>query len=151
MENEKLDPEQTYKTTMVVWFALLMSQFMFLFMIFVVRSELFRFDFSGPLLGENPLVVFVAAAVSITTLILSFVLKKKFLTQAVTEQKVGLVQTATIVGCALAEVSSLLGVVLALGFGFKLFFVFSALGIIGTLLHFPKREDAHAASSNARL
>jgi len=151
MENDKLNPEQTYKTMMIVWFAILMSQIMFVFIIFVVKSELFRFDFSGPLLGSNPPVVLIAAGISIITLIASFVLKKKFLAQAVAEQKVALVQTATIVGCAFAEVSSLLGLMLAFAFDFKLFFVFSAFGIIGTLLHFPKRDDAHAASYKAGL
>ena len=136
-----------YQTLVIIWGALLMSQFMFLVIIFVTKPELYNFDFSKPLLGgENFVVIILLAILGISTFLLSFVLKKKFLAQAVNEQKPALVQTAMIVGCALCEATTLFGLVLAFAFSYQYFFAWFALGILGIILHFPKRDNLFAAS-----
>lgn len=146
MDKGKSSSEQIYKTSVVIWFAILMSQVMFLVIVFVVKPELFRFDLGAPILGSNAEFVIAAVAVATVSLTASSALKKKFLALSVAEQKPSFFLIATIISVALAEVSSIIGVVLAFIFDYQFFFVFSALGIIGTLLHFPKRVDAHAAS-----
>ena len=42
MQNTK--SEDTYKTLVILWFALLMSQVMFLVVIFFAKPEIFKFD-----------------------------------------------------------------------------------------------------------
>lgn len=149
MQNEKINPEGAHVTLLTVWGALLMSQFLFLVIVFFAKPELFKFDFTKPLLGENAIIVIALAAVSLADLVISIVIRKKFVERAVTEQNIGLVQTGMIIGCALAEAISLLGLLLAFVFDYQYFFLFSILGIIGILLHFPKRGDIHAASYKA--
>lgn len=120
---------------------------MFLVILFTTKPELFKFDFSKPLLdGENSIVVIALAILGIVTFLLSFVLKKKFLAQAVNEQKTELVQTAMIIACALCEATTLFGLVIAFAFTYQYFFAWFALGILGIILHFPKRDDLFAAS-----
>ncbi|MBL8180127.1 MAG: hypothetical protein JNL64_00780 [Blastocatellia bacterium] len=138
--------EQSYRTLLIIWAALLFSQFMFVVLIWFSKPELFKFDFSQPLLGDNAVIVGVFAMLSFSDIVISLILRKKTLERSVAEQSIPLVQTAMIIGCALSEAISLFGVMLAFAFNYQYFFVFSILGVIGILLHFPRRSDVHAAS-----
>ena len=138
--------EQSYKTLLIIWVALLISQLMFVVLIWFTKPELFKFDFSQPLLGDNALIVGLFAMLSISDIAIGLVLRKKTLERSVAEQSIPLVQTAMIIGCALSEAISLFGVMLAFAFNYQYFFLFSILGVIGILLHFPRREELHAAS-----
>ena len=146
MKNEKINAEGAYKTLVIIWFALLMSQVMFLVVIFIAKPEVFKFDFTKPLLGENAPIVIVLAVLAVANFGLSFVMKKRSYQQAIAEQKIQYVQTGLILACALCEVISLLGIVLAFAFAYQYFFAWSALGIFGIILHFPKRDTVIAAS-----
>lgn len=138
--------EQSYKTIMIIWFALLVSQIMFLVVIFATKPELFKFDFSKSLAGENAIIVIAFAALAITNLGLSFIMKKRSFEQAVEKQDIAYVQTGVIIACAFCEAISLLGMVLAFAFSYQYFFAWIALGILGIILHFPRRDDVIAAS-----
>ena len=144
MQNQ--NAEAAYKNLLIIWAALLFSQILFVGMIWFMKPELFRFDFSKPILGDNAIVVGLLAMLSVSDLAISFILRKKTLERSVAEQSIPLVQTAMIIGCALCEAISLFGVMLAFAFNYQYFFVFSILGAIGVLLHIPKRSDVHAAS-----
>ncbi|MGC2235582.1 MAG: hypothetical protein WA584_05450 [Pyrinomonadaceae bacterium] len=146
MQNQNISVEQAYRTLVIIWAALLMSQFLFLVIIYVVKPEVFRFDFSKPLLGENAVFVIALAGISVLNFAMSFVLRKKFLNQAAAEQKIHLVQTAMIAGCALCESISLFGLLLVFLQSYQYFFLFFALAILGFILHFPRRENLIAAS-----
>ncbi len=144
--NQTGNVEQSYRTLIVIWFALLNSQLLLLVVLYFARPEIFRFDFSKSLLGENSAMVILLAVLAVSTFLLSFVLRRKFINQAINEQKVELVQTAVIIGCALCEAISLFGLVLAFAQNYQYFFLWFALGILGTILHFPRRENLIAAS-----
>lgn len=146
MQNEKTNVEGTYKTLVIIWFALLMSQIMFLVVIFMTKPEVFKLDFSKPLLGENAVLVIAFAVLALVNFGLSFVMKKRSYEQAATEQKIAFVQTGLIIACALCEAISLLGMVLVFAFSYQFFFLWFALGIFGILLHFPRRDSVIAAS-----
>ncbi len=146
MQNQNINVEQAYRTLVIIWAAPLMSQFLFLVIIYAVKPEVFRFDFSKPLLGAEPVFVLVLAGISIINFAMSFVLRKKFLNQSVAEQKIPLVQTAMITGCALCESISLFGLLLVFLQSYQYFFLFFALAILGFILHFPRRENLIAAS-----
>jgi len=146
MQNEKSNVEGQYQTLAIIWFSLLVSQFMFLVVLFFAKREIYNFDFSKSPLGENPMIIVVFAVLGLSTFLISFVLRKKFLDQATGEQKPALVQTALVVGCALCEATTLFGLVLAFAFDYQFFFLWFALGILGIILHFPKRDNLIAAS-----
>lgn len=146
MQNQNSNVEGQYKLLAIIWLALLASQLMFLVIVFVVRPEAFRFDLSKSPLGENPLMTLMLAVLAISNFALSFVFKRKYLNQAIGEAKPALVQTAMILGVALCESISLFGMVLAFTFSYQYFFLWFALGIAGTILHFPKRDNLIAAS-----
>ena len=146
MQNQNSNVETAYQTITIVWFALLVSQVLLLVVIFFAKPEVFRFDFSKSLLGENAIMTGMFALLAISNLLMSFVLSRRYINQAIAEQKPSLVQTAMIIGCALCEGISLFGVVMAFAFGYQYFFLWFALGILGTILHFPKRDNLIAAS-----
>jgi hypothetical protein len=146
MQNENISSEQTYKTLLTLWFSLFMSQFMFLLVIFMVKPEVFQFDLAKPLLGENGIIIILFAFIAIANLILSFFFKKRFINEAIEKQSVDFVQRAMIIGCALCESVSLFGFILAFIFDYQYFFIWFALGIVGMIFHFPKRENLHLAT-----
>ncbi len=146
MRDQKLNVEGQYRILTFVWIALLFSQLLLLVVVFFARPEAFRFNLSKPPLGESPLITIMFALLAVSNLVLSFVLRRKYLKRAVAEQKTELVQTATITGCALCEAISLFGLVMAFAFSYQYFFLWFALGILGTILHFPKRDNLIAAS-----
>lgn len=144
MKNSNI--KQNYKTLAIIWFALLSSQIMFLVISFVAKPDLYKFDFSKPIFGENAMIVGAFAFLAIVNFALSFVMKNRSYQQAVAEQNIALVQTGLIIACAFCEAISLLGLVLAFAFSYQYFFAWIALGIVGILLHFPRRDDVIAAS-----
>ncbi len=144
-QNSNIEPQ--YKTLTMIWAALLSSQFLFLVVLYFAKPEVFRFDFSKPLLdGENSFIIIAFALVGVSTFLMSFVMKSKFIKQAIDGQNVGLIQTAMIIGCALCEATTLFGLILAFAFSYQYFFLWFALGILGIILHFPRRENLVAAS-----
>ncbi len=146
MQNDKVNLEGVFHTMMIVWASLAISQFVFPVIVFASKPELLRFDLKPPLFGDHVIEIGTIGVVSLVSLISSFTLRKRFNNQAAATQNVGLVQTAMIFGCAFCELVSLFGIFVAFVFDFRFFYAFSALGILGTLLHFPRRNDLHAAS-----
>ena len=57
------------------------------------------------------------------------------------------VQTGLVLGCALSEVSSVLGIVLALVWNYHYFFLWLALGTLGILINFPRKSSLDAAAA----
>jgi hypothetical protein len=144
--SQKANSEQAYRTLAIIWFALLASQFMFLVITFFSKPDLFKFDSGKPLLGDNTAIIVAFVFLAITNFALSFVMKKRSFEQAIAEQNIAYVQTGLIIACAFCEVISLLGIVLAFAFSYQYFFAWFALGILGILLHFPRRDNVIAAS-----
>lgn len=134
-----------YKTLVVIWFSLLASQIVFLGFVYYIRPELFSFDPSRSILGDAPLVTVVFGAIALLFLILSFVLSRQHMRRAEQDKDAGCVQTGLVLGCALAEVPSLLGLVLALAFSHPYFYLWIIVGVVGILLHFPRRGNLDAA------
>lgn len=141
MNNKPSNLVARYKTLLVLWAALLISQFVLLLVVFVTKDKLFRFDFSQPIYGPSAAMILGFAVAAVTCFFFSFAFKKRFFQRAEEEQDPDLVQTGFIIACALCEASTLFGLALAFGFEYQYFFAWFALGIIGILLHFPRRAD----------
>lgn len=150
MEN-KPNIEVIHKTMSMIWLALFSAQVMFIIVALVAKPELARFDLSRPLLGENPPVIILFAALSLILVAGSFIVKSVFIRRAAAEQQPALVQTAMIVACAMCEAASLFGVVLAFSFTFQYFFAFIAAGMAGMAFHFPSRTALMNASFGKKL
>ena len=146
MGNQNPNVESQYRTMTILWLALFNAQLMLLVVLFFAKREIFSFDFAKSPLGENSAMIIAFAVLGIATFLSSFVLRKKFVSQAISERKASLVQTGLIIACALCEATTLLGLVLAFAFNYQFFFLWFALGILGVILHFPKHDDLIAAS-----
>ncbi len=85
--NQNQNIEQSYRTLVIIWFALLNSQLLLLVVLYFAKPKIFEFDFSKSHFSESSILVIVLAALGILTFLLSFVLSRKFINQAVSEQK----------------------------------------------------------------
>ena len=72
-----------YKTLVVLWFALLSSQILFLVVVYLAKPELFAFDPSRSLLTDEPLITLVFGGIALVFLILSFVLSQQHMRRAI--------------------------------------------------------------------
>ena len=150
MNNEKPNVEGQYKTMIIIWAALLMSQVMFVVMLVFTKPNLFKFDFSKPVAGASGPMVLGFAVAAVTAVLFSFAFRKRLNQRAVAAQDTGQVQSALIIALALCEASSLFGLTLAFAFDYQYFFLWFILGVLGMILHFPRREHLHAAAYQSR-
>ena len=145
--------EGQYHTMIVIWASLLMSQLIFLVLVYFTRPQLFRFDFAQPVLGESgrgsgstPALIIGFAVAAVTAVLFSFAFKRRLNERAAAEQNPAHVQTGLIIALALCEAPGLFGLALAFAFDYPYFHAWTALAILGMLLHFPKRDPLHAAA-----
>ena len=134
-----------YQTLLILWAALLFSQIIFIVMLFFVKPNLFRFDFSESPLEPSGAMILGFAVAAVTCVVISFAFKRRLYERAVAEQDPAQVQSGLIIALALCEASSLFGLVLAFAFDYPYFFLWFILGIFGMLLHFPRQTDLLAA------
>lgn len=142
----KQNVEQLYRTSLIVWSAFLISQSVFFMVLYFVKPELFKFDFSKPILGENLVIVAAFGFMAIVNLFVGLFLKMQTINRAIEEQSPPQLQTAMILGLAFCESIGIFGFVLAMGFSYQYFFFWSILAIIGMFFHYPKRQNFHDAS-----
>ncbi len=127
-----------YRTMLILWFALLMNAGVF-------------FAFSillGPEIGvaPNALLTAVLTALGILLVVLSFPVKWKLLKRSMERQDVQLVQKALIIACVMCEASALLGLMARFLVAGRQYYQLFLIAVIGTGLHFPRREDILAAT-----
>jgi F0F1-type ATP synthase membrane subunit c/vacuolar-type H+-ATPase subunit K len=144
--NNNVNIGGAYQTLTILWFAMLMSQFIFLIVIFFAKPKAYHFDSSNLFGGEISILIPILAVAGIICFAMSFVFRSKTINQAINEQNLGLVQTGLILGCAFSEAVSIFGLVIAFTTGSSLFLLWFALGILGIILSFPKRDNLIAAS-----
>ena len=134
-----------YQSLVIIWAAILMSQIMFLIVLFVTKKELFEFRFDQPFTGQSGSMILGFAVVALTCVGFSFAFKRRFFERALEQHEPKLIQTGTIIALALCEASSLIGLCLAFAFDYQYFFGWFILGIAGILFHFPRQNDLLAA------
>lgn len=135
---EPVTLDARYRTMVTLWFGLFFSIVMFFLFAFMISpSEDVR---------ENRTVSLVLAVIGTLSVIASFFVKQRILSQAVERQNVAMVQSGMIVAAALSEVAAILGLVDYLFTGNRLYYLLMIVAIIGSLLNFPKRNHLLAAS-----
>ena len=131
-----------YRTMLTLWFALFMSIGLYFAVSLFMTPRI-----SNPS-ETQPTTIFVAVftALGAVFVLLSFVVKRKLLQRSVERSDVALVQKALIFACAMCEVAALLGLVERFMFDSRAYYLLFVISAIGTLLHFPKRENLVAAA-----
>lgn len=140
-----------YQTLVVIWFALLTSQFVFFLLIWFIKPELVSARYLSAnsiseVLGTQPLITLVFAGSALIFFLLSQVIARQHMRRAVRDRDASCIQTGLVIGCALSEISSILGVILALLFSYPYFYLWIALGTLGVLMNFPRRSNLDAAT-----
>jgi len=136
-----------YQTLVVIWLALLASQVIFFAVVWFAKPEIFSAKARGSILDDLPFVTLVFAVIAILFFVLSLVLSRQYMRRAAQDRDAGCVQTGLVLGCALSEIPSILGLVLAFVFSHPYFYLWLALGALGIFLHFPRKGNLDAASS----
>jgi multisubunit Na+/H+ antiporter MnhG subunit len=132
------DIEPRMRTMRTIWSAMLMSiGFYYAFTFFAKRPENVE---------PNSTLFLVLVGIALSTVLISFPVKNKLISQAIEQQHVPLVQQAYIVAWALSEVPALLGLLDFYLTGNRYFYVLFLIAVFAQLLHFPRREHVINAS-----
>ncbi len=126
-----------YRTMVTLWFGLFFS---------IVVFFLFALLTSPAEATENSTVSLVLAIIGTLAVIASYLVKQRFLSQAVEKQNVAMVQTGMIVAAALTEIAAMLGLLDHFTTGNRWYYLLMIVAVIGALLNFPKRDHLLAAS-----
>jgi amino acid transporter len=135
--NAQLDAK--HRVMVILWVALVSALgFYYLLSLFVPGPETEN--------DQVPMVTLVLTAVGISLLVISLVVKARFIKQAEEKQTPALVQTGLIVSLALCEAIGLLGLLDHFLTGNRYYFVMFIIAVIGMLFHFPRRSQLALAS-----
>lgn len=144
-----------YQTLLVIWLALLMSQVFFIAVAYVIKPELLSPEYLSAsftqLAGPKPLIVIVFAASALVFFLLSQAIARQHMRRALRDHDATCIQTGLVIGCALSEISSILGLILALAWEYPYFYLWIALGTLGILMNFPRRSNLTAATYESTL
>ena len=141
--NIDVGTKAVYYVFVCLWAAILVSQFLFLLIIYFVKPDIF--DAEAP---SQPFdIVYVLATLSAILLVGSFVIRKVLLSYATSSKSVAPVFVASILGCSLCDAVSLFGLMSAFVADYPFFFVFFIAGIGGAIFHIPSRSALSAATA----
>lgn len=126
-----------YRTLLFLWIAFLptIAFYFVLTLLLPTREE-----------PENRLLTIVFSAISAFLVVVSFPVKKVFLSRSVETQQAGLVNTGFILAMVLCEAAGLFALLDTFISHDRYYFILLALAFIGLLLHFPRRSQVEAAS-----
>jgi hypothetical protein len=126
-----------YRTLLILWFAFLSSIVVFfaLSLVFPRHED-----------AENRLLTILFNAAGALLVVISFPVKRNFLSRSVELQQVPLVNTGFILAAAFCEAAALFGLLDLLGAQDRYYFILIALAFVGLLLHFPRRSYLESAS-----
>jgi O-antigen/teichoic acid export membrane protein len=130
--------EALYRTQFIIWLAILFTVCMFLFVTMLIEVPANRSD--------DTALVWILLAVSISTIILSFVLRRRFRAQAIEKQNPGLLQTGLIIALSLCEVAGMFGMFVFFVNGTPFYYLFFIISALGILLHMPRQDHIRAAT-----
>lgn len=136
--NETNQPniEMRHRTLLILWFAMCMSQLMFLVLV--------QFTPQPP--TGNVRLSLILNSLAVVPVAISFLVKQRMLELGINEQKVEQVHTAYVVSWALSEVAGLLGLLDHFLNGSRYYYVGFMFAGFGLLLHFPRKQHLLDAS-----
>lgn len=137
---KKADVRQFHLVLLLIWTVLFMSQFLFFAAIYYNRPEIFAPATDAPLLGDAPFLVVLFAFLALIDLGIAGFVRRKGISEAIESKDPKTLQTSLVIGCALCEAISILGMFLAFGFNYQYFYIWFILGAIGIIKQFPRRS-----------
>ncbi|MET0624451.1 MAG: hypothetical protein ABW250_15830 [Pyrinomonadaceae bacterium] len=130
------------RTMRIIWGAFLMAVGLFVLVTRLARPD---DEAVAEMDGGNTTLLYVLAALALSTVVASFVLKAGFYSRAAAQQQPGVLQTGFIVAMALCESAVLFGLVGVFTTWNDYAYLLFALGALGEVLHFPRREQLMSA------
>ena len=130
--------EARHRVILIVWFSLMMSISIFLVMTTMIPSNTAE---------PNTTLSFALIGVAFTVVIASILIKQRYVQRAIEKRDAAMLQTGYIIGFALCESAALWGLVDHFVTGSSYYYLSFALGLLGMLLHFPKKDHVRAATS----
>ena len=134
--------EARYRVMIILWGAFLMSLGVYALVAYVVPPM----ETGG---GDDSPLFWIFAALGVSTVAISFVLKSKLLAQAADKQRPDLVQSGLVIALALCETAAIFGLLSYFITRERYSYLLFIVAALGMLLHMPRREHLHAASFKA--
>jgi hypothetical protein len=100
---------------------------------------------------QNRTLTIILASAGLLSVVVSHLVKQKYLNHSVAQQSIALFQVAYVVGFALSEVPALLGLLDHFVTGNRYYYVLFIIATIGMALHFPRRDHLLAACYKSQL
>jgi hypothetical protein len=135
-QNDETKLDLQYRTLLILWLAFLMMFIVYYFLPLAIGQA------TEP--EKRPLLVF--NIISPLLVVISFFVKRKFLSRSAATQDARLVTTGFIVAAALCEAGALFGLLDALVAHDRYYFILIGFAMVGLVLHFPRRIHLEAAS-----
>jgi len=128
--------EARHRTLMFLWFGILMSMSLFLGLTLFVPSN-----------NAEPKTTlsFAFMGAAFMVVILSVLIKLRVVQRAIEKRDAAMLQTGYVAAFALCEAAALWGVIDHFVTGSSYYYFSFALGLLGMLVHFPKKEHVRAA------
>ena len=123
--------ELRHRNILIIWAAILITVLLYILLIWMSPV---------PPDSDKSRLALILTGLSIVPVAISFLVKQKLLAKSAELQNLGLVQQAYVVAFALAEMAVLLGVLIHFLTGSVYYVAAIAIGAIGILLHFPRKQ-----------
>jgi hypothetical protein len=134
-------PEGYLRTMRILWVAFLICVALFVLITWITRPSDLPVEFNR----DFPPLLYVLAALALSTVAVSFVVKGVFYRRAAEHGQPMLAQAGFTVAMAFCESAVLFGLVGVFVTRNDAAYLLFALGALGMLLHFPRREQVQAA------
>lgn len=134
-----------HQTLIVLWVALIVSQLLFLMVVYFAKPEVFTFS-RGPAETDSLPVIILLAAAGLVAVGISFVIRSRTSKMSEAAQKPEILQGGLITALALCEASSLFGLIAAFAFNYSYFYFWIFVGVVAAILHFPRLSEVLAAT-----
>ena len=130
--------EARHRILLFLWFGILMSMAMFLGLTLYVPSN-------NPELNSTLSFALIGAAFMVV--ILSVLVRLRIVQRAIEKRDAAMLQAGYVVSFALCEAAALSGVIDHFVTGSSYYYFSFALGLLGMLGHFPKKDHVRAATA----
>lgn len=135
-------PDARLRIMQILWAMFLITIGLFVLVTYLTRPD---DETVAEMRSGDATILYVLAALALSSVVASFVLKAGFYRRAAEQQQPMLVQTGLIIALALCESAVLFGMVGVFITRNDYAYLLFALGGLGEALHFPRREQVLAA------
>ena len=130
-DKAEAEVEQRHRNILVIWAGILMTLPVYFLVISMSPMQ------PDP---EKSTLMLMLTGLSIVPVAISFLVKSKTLAKSAELQRLGLVQQAYVVAFALCDAAVLLGVLIHFLTGSPYYVAAIAIGALGILFHFPRKQ-----------